>query len=71
MIGDKLLGMPKIMGEAKQIYIELELQYDMRDTNFFDNAVRLVKMNNELFDKQHNITWLQERIDIINSLSRR
>ena len=65
MFGNNLMGMPRTMGEAKKIYEQLELDCDMRDDHFFSNAVKLVDMNNEIYDKHKNKTWLKERIKYI------
>lgn len=66
MIGDKLLSVPKTVGEAKNIHNELGLGCNIvKDDYLFDNAYKLVEMNNEIYDKHKNITWLKEQIGII------
>lgn len=70
MIGDKFISMPKVMGDAIKVYTELGLDGHILESYIFENAVKLVDMNNEIYDKHLNTTWLQERIDIIKAINR-
>lgn len=68
MLGEQLLSVARTAGEAKEIHSKLGLNVSVLDDNLFKNANKLVEMNNELYDKHKNITWLQERINIITNL---
>lgn len=70
MIGDKVLFFPRTKLEASKIYESLELLHYSDDPFIIDNATQLVEMNNEIYDKHRNTTWLKERIDIVNSKNR-
>ena len=65
MIGDKLMFVPRNKLEASRIYESLELFHYSNDPFIVDNATKLVEMNNEIYDKHKNTTWLKERINII------
>lgn len=69
-IGDTLLGCPRTKEEASKIYESLELLHYSNDPFILENASKLVEMNNEIYDKHKNTTWLQERIDILNTIKR-
>ena len=59
--------MPRTVGDAIQIYEGLGLQYRVADRFFFENAEVLVEINNELYDKHQNVTWLQEQLDNVKA----
>jgi len=65
MMGEKFLSMPKTMGDARLIYEYLELKYNMVESNFFTNASKLVEINNKIYDKHKNKTWLREKLNKI------
>lgn len=70
-IGDQLLFYPRTKEEARKIYSELELKHYSFDEiqcktledYIIYNASKLVEMNNEIYDKHKNTTWLKERLD--------
>lgn len=67
MIGDKLFNMPRTVWDVKEIYTQFGLKCNVTDEDIFTNASKLVDINNEIFDKHNNITWLRERISIVNN----
>lgn len=63
MIGDKLMNTPRTIGDARQVYYDLELEWDSENMSYIlQNATKLVEMNNELYDKFKNPTWLKEKL---------
>jgi hypothetical protein len=49
MFGDKRLEMPKTVGEAWAILKQFGIKYNGTDF-IFENACRLVELNNQVFD---------------------
>lgn len=63
MIGDKRLEIPETVGECLKIHRDLGLQCDCAGSAaeyLFDNAKRIVELNNEVYEKINKlIEWLE------------
>jgi hypothetical protein len=71
MIGDKYLFIPRTKEEVSKIYDEIglkhysfdEIQCKTLEEYICYNACKLVEINNELYDKFKNPTWLREKLN--------